>query len=83
MKGDRPALRHRFDLALEAAAIKAAPGLHAGAKRSRAAAAGGRSIFVAVERQLGLRLEPDSAGVSVLVSTAWSARARVEADAGS
>jgi uncharacterized protein (TIGR03435 family) len=64
---DRTGLTGRFDVELEAAEIKAAPDYKPGPSDLALPPAAGPTIFVAVREQLGLRLEPAIAAVSVLV----------------
>lgn len=64
---DRTGLTGRFDIELEASEIKAAPDYKPGPSDLALPPAAGPSIFVAVREQLGLKLEPQTAAVSVLV----------------
>lgn len=64
---DGTALVGRFDVQLEATEIKAAPDYRPGPSDLALPPAAGSSIFVAVREQLGLKLEPQVAAVSVLV----------------
>jgi uncharacterized protein (TIGR03435 family) len=64
---DRTGLEGRFDIELEAAEIKAAPDYEPGPSDLALPPAAGPSIFVAVREQLGLKLEPRVAPISVVV----------------
>jgi uncharacterized protein (TIGR03435 family) len=64
---DRTGLAGPFDVELEAAEIKAAPDYKPGPSDLALPPAAGPTIFVAVREQLGLKLEPQTATVSVLV----------------
>jgi uncharacterized protein (TIGR03435 family) len=64
---DRTGLAGRFDVELEAAEIKAAPDYKPGPSDLALRPAAGPTIFVAVREQLGLKLEPGTAPVPVLV----------------
>jgi uncharacterized protein (TIGR03435 family) len=64
---DRTGLEGRFDIELEAAEIKASPDYKPGPSDLALPPAAGPSIFVAVREQLGLKLEPQTAPVSVVV----------------
>lgn len=64
---DATRLSGRFDIELEAAEIKAPPDYKPGPSDLALAPANGPSIFVAVQEQLGLRLEPRVAPVAVVV----------------
>lgn len=64
---DRTGLEGRFDVELEAAEIKPAPDYKPGPSDLALPPAAGPSIFVAVREQLGLKLEPQTAPVAVLI----------------
>jgi uncharacterized protein (TIGR03435 family) len=64
---DRTGLTGRFDMELEASDIKAPPDYKPGPSDLALPPAAGPSIFVAVREQLGLKLEPQTAAVPVLV----------------
>jgi uncharacterized protein (TIGR03435 family) len=64
---DRTGLTGRFDIELEASEIKTAPDYKPGPSDLALPPAAGPSIFVAVREQLGLKLEPQTAAVPVLV----------------
>jgi uncharacterized protein (TIGR03435 family) len=64
---DRTGLEGRFDVAIEAAEIKAPPGYTPGPSDLALPPAAGPTIFTAVREQLGLTLEPQVAAVPVLV----------------
>jgi uncharacterized protein (TIGR03435 family) len=64
---DRTGLEGRFDIALEAVEITAAPDYKPGPSDLALPPAAGPSIFVAVREQLGLKLEPETAPIAVLV----------------
>jgi len=64
---DRTGLEGRFDIELEAAEIKPPPDYKPGPSDLALPPAAGPSIFVAVREQLGLKLEPQTAPVAVLI----------------
>ena len=64
---DRTGLSGRFDIELEAAEIAAAPDYKPGPSDSALPPAAGPTIFVAVQRQLGFKLEPLDAPQAVIV----------------
>jgi uncharacterized protein (TIGR03435 family) len=64
---DRTGLSGRFDIELEAVEIKAAPDYKPGPSDLALPPAAGPSIFVAVREQLGLKLEPVDASLTVIV----------------
>lgn len=64
---DRTGLSGRFDIELEAVEIKAAPDYKPGPSDLALSPAAGPSIFVAVREQLGLKLEPVDASLTVIV----------------
>lgn len=64
---DRTGLSGSFDIELEAAEIKAAPDYKPGPSDLALPPAAGPTIFVAVREQLGLKLEPAVAALSVIV----------------
>ena len=64
---DRTGLSGAFDIELEAAEIKAAPDYKPGPSDLALPPAAGPTIFVAVQEQLGLRLEPVVAALPVIV----------------
>jgi uncharacterized protein (TIGR03435 family) len=64
---DRTGLTGRFDLELEASEIKAPPNYKPGPSDLALPPAAGPSIFIAVREQLGLKLEPQTGHVSVIV----------------
>jgi uncharacterized protein (TIGR03435 family) len=64
---DRTGLEGRFDMELEAAEIKPPPGYKPGPSDLALPPAAGPTIFVAVREQLGLKLEPQTAPLAVLV----------------
>lgn len=64
---DRTGLDGRFDVALEAEDIVAAPNYQPGPSDLALPPASGPSIFVAVREQLGLTLEPEIGRISVVV----------------
>lgn len=64
---DRTGLEGRFDIELEASEIKAPPNYKPGPSDLALPPAAGPSIFVAVREQLGLKLEPQTALVPVVV----------------
>ena len=64
---DRTGLSGRFDIELEAKEITAPPGYTPGPSDLALPPAAGPTIFVAVREQLGLKLEPHDAPVTVLV----------------
>ena len=64
---DGTGMAGRFDVQLEAAEIKAASDYRPGPSDLALPPAAGPSIFVAVREQLGLKLEPRVASVSVVV----------------
>jgi uncharacterized protein (TIGR03435 family) len=64
---DRTGLEGRFDIELEAVEIKATPDYKTGPSDLALPPAAGPSIFVAVREQLGLKLEPQTAPIPVVV----------------
>jgi uncharacterized protein (TIGR03435 family) len=64
---DRTGLSGHFDIELEAAEIKAAPDYNPGPSDLALPPAAGPTIFVAVREQLGLKLEPVDATLTVIV----------------
>lgn len=64
---DRTGLTGRFDVQLEASDIKAPPDYRPGRSDAGLAPVTGLTIFVAVHEQLGLKLEPQTAAIPVLV----------------
>ena len=64
---DRTGLSGSFDIELEAAEIKAAPDYKPGPSDLALPPAAGPTIFVAVQEQLGLKLEPVVAALPVIV----------------
>jgi uncharacterized protein (TIGR03435 family) len=64
---DRTGLSGPFDIELEAAEIKAAPDYKAGPSDLALPAAAGPTIFVALQQQLGLKLEPVVGALAVIV----------------
>ena len=64
---DRTGLSGRFDIELESSDIKTAPGYRPGPSDAGLPPVTGPTIFVAVEQQLGLRLQPKTAPVPVVV----------------
>jgi uncharacterized protein (TIGR03435 family) len=66
---DRTGLPGRYDVVLEAAEIKAPPGYEPGPSDAGLPPPAGTSIFVAVHQQLGLKLEPRTIPVPVIVVT--------------
>jgi uncharacterized protein (TIGR03435 family) len=64
---DRTGLSGPFDIELEAAEIRAAPGYTPGPSDLALPPAAGPTIFVAVREQLGLELEPVEATLAVIV----------------
>ena len=66
---DRTGLSGRFDMELEASEIEAGPDYKPGPSDLALPPAKGPSIFVAVREQLGLKLEPVTAPVPVIVIT--------------
>ncbi len=64
---DRSGLSGSFDIELEAAEIKAAPDYKPGPSDLALPPASGPTIFIAVQEQLGLKLEPVVAAVAVIV----------------
>jgi uncharacterized protein (TIGR03435 family) len=64
---DRTGLSGSFDIELEVAEIKAAPGYKPGPSDLALPPAAGPTIFVALQEQLGLKLEPVMAPLAVIV----------------
>jgi uncharacterized protein (TIGR03435 family) len=64
---DRTGLSGPFDIELEAAEIKAAPDYKPGPSDLALPAAAGPTIFVALQQQLGLKLEPVVGALAVIV----------------
>jgi uncharacterized protein (TIGR03435 family) len=64
---DRTGLSGAFDIELEAAEIKAAPDYKPGPSDLALPPAAGPTIFVALQEQLGLKLEPIMEGLAVIV----------------
>jgi uncharacterized protein (TIGR03435 family) len=64
---DRTGLEGRFDFELEASEIKAPPNYKPGPSDLALPPAAGPSIFIAVREQLGLKLEPQTTPVPVVV----------------
>jgi uncharacterized protein (TIGR03435 family) len=64
---DQTRLDGRFDIELEASEIKSPPDYKPGPSDLALPPAAGPSIFIAVREQLGLKLEPRTAPVSVVV----------------
>lgn len=64
---DRTGLDGRFDFELESSDIKAPPNYKPGPSDLALPPAAGPSIFIAVRKQLGLKLEPQTAPVPIIV----------------